>query len=62
MSGAVLQSASDALVVSYFESYITDEEFMLLYDANQSKPIFLYIDKFDLNNWDENECLSELRI
>ena len=36
---------------------------MLLYDANLSKPIFPYwkFNKFDLNSWDEDECLSELR-
>ena len=63
MAGAGLQSVRDALVTAYFENYISDDEFVFLYDANRSKPVYPYwkFDNFDLNNWDEDECFAELR-
>ena len=38
-------------------------EFALLYDANQSKPIFPYskFERFNIDDWDEEECWTELR-
>ena len=48
MSGG-LQSVRDALILARAERYITDAEFILLYDHNWSKPLFPYW-KFELFN------------
>ena len=60
----VLESVRDALVSAYFYNCISEDEFVLLYDANRSKPLYPYwkFDNFDLNNWDEDECFAELRV
>ena len=62
-AGYGLQSVRDVLLVSYFDDVIDDEEFTLLYEENYSRGIFPYwkYDKFDLDDWDEEECKVELR-
>ena len=37
-----LEAVRDALLLAYNESIIDDEEFALLYDYNQSKPLYPY--------------------
>ena len=41
-----LQAARDALILAYDQNVIDDEEFALLYDYNQLKPLYPYW-KFD---------------
>ena len=52
------------LLQSFDDGGISENEFLLLYDVNTSKnPDFPYesYGKFDLNDMDDNECLSEFR-
>jgi hypothetical protein len=58
-----LQSVRDALVLARAQQYITDAEFILLYDYNWSKPLFPYwkFESFDVDTWDDEECRTELR-
>ena len=58
-----LEAVRDALLLAYNESIIDDEEFALLYDYNQSKPLYPYwmFDAFTFDSWNEAECEIELR-
>jgi hypothetical protein len=58
-----LQSVRDALILARQEQYISDTEFILLYEYNLSKPLFSYwkLELFDLDSWDDEECKIELR-
>ena len=58
-----LQSVRDVLLVSYFDDFINDVEFTVLYEENYSRGLFPYwkYDKFDVHDWDEAECKVELR-
>ena len=58
-----LEAVRDALLLAYNESIIDDEEFALLYDCNQSKPLYPYwkFDAFNFDCWNEAECETELR-
>ena len=52
------------LLQSFDNGDISEDEFLLLYDVNTSKnPDFPYesYGKFDLNDMDDSECLSEFR-
>jgi len=53
------------LLLSYAHHFISEEEFVLLYDASFSKnPVFPHgnYDRFDLDAMDETECLHEFRV
>lgn len=58
-----LQSVRDALILARTQRYITDAEFILLYDHNWSKPLFPYwkFEPFNVDTWDDEECRTELR-
>lgn len=58
-----LQSVRDALILARQQQYISDTEFILLYECNLSKPLLPYwkFELFDLNSWDDEECKMELR-
>ena len=58
-----LQAVQDALVLAYDENMIDDEEFVVLYDYNLSKPLYPYwkFDAFNFDSWSEVECETELR-
>ena len=61
---ATFKKTRKALVDSYFDDVIDDEEFMLLYDVAFSKnPEFPYKEygNFSLDEMDENECQAEFR-
>ena len=52
------------LLQSFDDGDISEDEFLLLYDVNTSKnPDFPYesYGKFDLNDMDDSECLSDFR-
>ena len=52
------------ILQSFDDGDISEDEFLLLYDVNTFKnPDFPYksYGKFDLNDMDDNECLSEFR-
>ena len=52
------------LLQSFDDGVISEDEFLLLYDVNTSKnPNFPYecYGKFNLNDMDDSECLSEFR-
>ena len=53
----------EALVLARAQQYITDAEFILFYDYNWSKPLFPYwkFEPFDVDTWDDVECMTELR-
>lgn len=54
----------ELLLISYDSDIISDDKFCLLYDNFTSKnPDFPYdsYDRFDLQNIDESECISEFR-
>ena len=57
-----LQSVRDALILARHEQYISDTEFVLLFEYNLSKPLFPYwkFELFDLDSWDDEECKIEL--
>ena len=54
----------NALLLAYCAHIIHSEEFVLLYDLHTSKnldyPYWSY-SEFDLENWTDAECRSELR-
>jgi len=53
------------LLGSYDDGDISEDEFLLLYDANSSKnPDFPYqnYEHFDLEERDEGECLAEFQV
>ena len=62
---ASLKRARNELFLAYDDGTIDDEEFCLLYDINQSNNlIFVHADyeKFDLDNKDDVECISDFRV
>ena len=55
---------ADALILARHQQYISDTEFILLFEYNLSKPLFPYwkFELFDLDSWDDHEeCKIELR-
>ncbi|KXJ11519.1 hypothetical protein AC249_AIPGENE22737 [Exaiptasia diaphana] len=59
------ENVRDALVYSFADGYIDEEEFLLLYDAyssvNPKYPYWEY-DDFDLDSLDSSECISDFRV
>lgn len=59
------EKVRDALVYSFADGYIDEEEFLLLYDAyssvNPKYPYWEY-DDFDLDSFDSSECITEFRV
>ena len=59
-----LRVVRDCLLLCHDQKYINDEEFLYLYDINQSKnpdlPYWTY-DRFDLDNLNDSECEAEFR-
>ena len=61
---ASFRDIRNLLVESFDDGDISEDEFLLLYDANTSKnPDFPYdcYGSFDLNEMDDSECLAEFR-
>ena len=61
---ASFRDIRNLLVESFDDDDISEDEFLLLYDANTSKnPDFPYecYGSFDLNDMDDSECLAEFR-
>ena len=61
---ASLRNVRDCLLLSHSQHLINDEEFIFLYDINSSKnPDFPYwrYQKFDLDNFSDEECKAEFR-
>ena len=61
---ASFRDIRNLLVESFDDDDISEDEFLLLYDANTSKnPDFPYdcYGSFDLNEMDDSECLAEFR-
>jgi len=61
---ATFRKVCELLLVSYDDGDISEDEFLLLYDANSSKnPDFPYqnYEHFDLQEFNESECLAEFR-
>ena len=58
-----LKRARNSLLLSYVENIIDEDEFVLLYELNNSKEIYLFwkYDKFDLESTDEAQCKREFR-
>ena len=58
-----LSAVRDALVTANAYDLIDDDEFVLLYDAYSSRPVFPYwkFSKFDEDEWSAVECQTELR-
>ena len=59
------KNVRELLLLSYVDNVVSDREFVLLYDAYQSKnPDFIYqqYDPFNLDNIDSAECKAEFRI
>ena len=55
----------DLIVLSYDDNYISDEEFLLLYDEFESTNLgFPYISygEFDLDSMEDDECKAEFRV
>ena len=60
---ASIREIREALLLTYDQQLINDEEFVLLYDLKASKnPDYLHwnYDRFDLNNWTDDECITYL--
>ena len=62
MASGGLSSVRDALLTASFYDIIDDDEFVLLYDAYSSKPIFPYwkFPRFSVDEWSDVECKTEL--
>lgn len=61
---ATFRKVRELLLLSFDDGDISEDEFLLLYDANNSKnPDFPYqnYEHFDLEELDESECLAEFR-
>ena len=61
---ATFRKAHELLLASFDDGDISEDEFLLLFDANSSKnPDFPYqnYEHFDLDGLDESECLAECR-
>ena len=61
---ASFREMRNLLLESFDDGDISEDEFVLLYDANTSKnPDFPYdcYGKFDLDEMDDSECLAEFR-
>ena len=58
-----LKRTRNSLLLSYVENIIDEDEFVLLYEFNNSKEIYPFwkYDKFDLENMDEAQCKREFR-
>ena len=59
-----LKSARNHLLFSHYDHVINDEEFLLLYDINQSENVDLPYDLypfFDFDSLENDECLSDFR-
>ena len=58
-----LRAVREQLLVAYAEDIIDAEEFILLYDANQSKPIYPYwkYEKFDIGMIDDEQSFIDFR-
>ena len=55
----------DLIVLSYDDNYISDEEFLLLYDEFESTNLdFPYnsYGEFDLDSMEDDECKAEFRV
>ena len=61
---ASFRETREALLLVYDEDLINDEEFVLLYNLNESRnfdcPYWNY-SRFDLDDWSDEECGSDLR-
>ena len=54
----------DLLVLAHYDGAIDDEEFVLLFDFQKSRSLFLpywKYDRFNLDHMNEDECISEFR-
>lgn len=58
-----LQSVREALILSFYQNIIDENEFALLYDANKSRELFPYwkFASWKLEFMDDTECRTELR-
>ena len=55
---------TDLAVLSYGANFINDAEFLLLYNSYSSENLYLpyhLYPEFDLQNFNEDECLTEFR-
>ena len=55
---------TDLAVLSYGMNFINDAEFLLLYNSYSSENLYLpyhLYPEFDLQNFNEGECLTEFR-
>ena len=62
---ASFRDIRNLLVDSFDDDNISEDEFLLLYDANTSKNLDFPYDcygSFDLNEMDDSECLAEFRL
>lgn len=61
---ATFRKARELLITSFDDGDISEDEFLLLYDANTSKNLDYpnqNYEHFDLEGLDESECLAEFR-
>ena len=63
MASGGLSAVRDALVTANAYDIIDDDDFLLLYDAYSSKPVFPYwkFPRFNVDEWSDVECHTELR-
>ena len=63
MACSGLSAVREALIIANAEEIIDDEDFVYLYDAFSSRPVYPYwkFEKFDENVWSDTECKTELR-
>ena len=61
---ATFRKARELLIASFDDGDISEDEFLLLYDANISKNLdypYQNYEDFDLEGLGESECLAEFR-
>ena len=63
MACSGLSAVREALIIANAEEIIDEEDFVYLYDAFSSRPVYPYwkFEKFDENVWSDTECKTELR-
>ena len=63
MAGHGLRETRQLILASYAFDIIDDAEFFILTDANYSRELYPYwkFPKFDLDEWDDARCQTELR-
>ena len=60
-----VNNARDLLTTALFDNWISEDEYLILYDLNSSKILDLPYDefmRFDLDEMEDSECVAAFRV